>query len=608
MDAAEPRQQQEEQEPKASMEKTVKAGFSVDDDSSSDAGEPVQNHRGWKAMPYVIGNETFEKLGTIGTVSNLLVYLTTVYHMQGVSAAILLNVFNGTSNLATVAGAFISDTYLGRYTTLAAATICSFTGMVILALTAALHSLHPPSCNPKAAGVQCQGASGGQLAALLTAFFFLIIGAGGIRPCNLAFGADQFNPRTADGRRGIASFFNWYYFTFTVAMMVSATVIIYLQSNVNWALGLAVPAALMGLSCAVFFMGTRLYVCVRPEGSPFTSFAQVLVAAVRKRHLRRQGGTGANTLFDPPHRSKVVSKLAYTDQFTCLDKAAMLTPEEDALCADGKTPTDPWRLCSMQQVEEVKCLARIIPVWSSGIVYFVVVTQLGTYVVLQAAQTDRRITASSSFQIPQGSFVVFVMLALTLWIPVYDRLLVPVLRRITKREGGITLLQRIGIGMVLSVVTMLVAAAVERRRRRIGPGSPMMSCFWLVPQQVLAGLSEAFAAIGQTEFYYRQFPENMRSVAGALYFLGWALASYASGLMVTILHRTTGWLAQDLDEGRVDLFYLVTGAIAAVNLVYFMACARWYRFKKSDDDHTGSGAGDTDLDESPKKAANAAPV
>ncbi|KAM0880811.1 hypothetical protein ACQ4PT_033323 [Festuca glaucescens] len=607
MDAAEPRQQQEEQEPKASMEKTVKAGFSEDDGSPSDAGEPVQNHRGWKAMPYVIGNETFEKLGTIGTVSNLLVYLTTVYHMQGVSAAILLNVFNGTSNLATVAGAFISDTYLGRYTTLAAATICSFIGMVILALTAALHSLHPPSCNPKAAAEQCQGPSGGQLAALLTAFFFLVIGAGGIRPCNLAFGADQFNPRTADGRRGIASFFNWYYLTFTVAMMVSATVIIYLQSNVNWALGLAVPAVLMGLSCAVFFMGTRLYVCVRPEGSPFTSFAQVLVAAVRKRHLRREGGTGANTLFDPPHRSKVVSKLAYTDQFLCMDKAAMRTPE-DALCADGKRPTNPWRLCTMQQVEEVKCLARIIPVWSSGIVYFVVVTQLSTYVVLQAAQTDRRITASSSFQVPQGSFVVFVMLALTLWIPVYDRLLVPLLRRITKREGGITLLQRIGIGLALSVVTMLVAAAVERRRRWIGPGSPMMSCFWLVPQQVLAGLSEAFAAIGQTEFYYRQFPENMRSVAGALYFLGWALASYASGLMVTILHRTTGWLAQDLDEGRVDLFYLVTAAIAAVNLVYFVACARWYRFKKSDDDHTGDGAGDAGLDESPKKAVNAAPV
>uniref|UniRef100_A0ACD5WA47 Uncharacterized protein n=1 Tax=Avena sativa TaxID=4498 RepID=A0ACD5WA47_AVESA len=611
MDTVKPGQQQqreEEQERKAGMEeKTVKAAFSPEEeDDESGGGQPVQNYRGWKAMPYVIGNETFEKLGTIGTLSNMLVYLTTVYHMESVSAATLLNVFNGTSNLATVAGAFVSDTYLGRYPTIAAATICSFIGMVILTLTAAFPTLHPPTCNPKA-GEQCQGPSGGQMAVVLASFFFLVIGAGGIRPCNLAFGADQFNPGTADGRRGIASFFNWYYFTFTVSMMVSGTVIIYLQSNVNWALGLAIPAVLMGLSCAVFFMGTRLYVRVRPEGSPFTSFAQVFVAAARKRQLRRQrGGTGENPLlFDPPHKSKLVSKLAYTDQFPCLDKAAMRTPE-DTLRADGETPTDPWRLCTVQQVEEVKCLARIIPVWSAGMVYFVVVTQLGTYVVLQAAQTDRRISAKSSFEIPQGSFVVFQMLALTLWIPVYDRFLVPLLRRITKREGGITLLQRIGIGLALSVVTMLVAAAVERRRRQIGPGSPMMSCFWLVPQQALAGLSEAFGAIAQTEFYYRQFPEHMRSVAGALYFLGWALAAYASGFMVTVVHRTTGWLAQDLDEGRVDLFYLVTAAIAAVNLVYFVACARWYRFKKSDDDH--AGAGEVCLDESPKKATSASPV
>ncbi|XP_047084000.1 protein NRT1/ PTR FAMILY 2.11-like [Lolium rigidum] len=600
MDSAKPQQQQEEKERKASMEtKTVEVFSSeqeADSSSSEDAGEPVQNHRGWKAMPYVIGNETFEKLGTMGTISNMLVYLTTVYHLQSVSAAIMLNVFSGTSNLATLAGAFVSDTYLGRYTTLAAATISSFIGMVILTLTAALHSLHPPSCNPKA-GEQCQGPSGGQLAALLTSFFFLVVGAGGIRPCNLAFGADQFDPRTADGRRGIASFFNWYYFTFTVAMMLSATVIIYLQSNVNWALGLAVPAALMGASCAVFFMGTRLYVRVRPEGSPFTSFAQVLVAAARKRHLPLPDAT--TQLFDPPHRSKLVAKLAYTDQFTCLDKAAVLAPK-DAPHADGKTSADPWRLCTVQQVEEVKCLARIIPVWSSGIVYFLVLTQLSTYTVLQAAQTDRRL-GNSGFQIPQGSFIVFNMLTLTLWIPVYDRVLVPALRRVTGREGGISLLHRIGVGLVLSVVTMAVAAAVEHERRR---RSAPMSCFWLVPQQVVAGFAEAFASIGQTEFYYRQFPENMRSVAGALYFLGFAVASYASGLMVTVVHRTTSWLAQDLDEGRVDLFYLMTGAMAAVNLVYFVACARWYRFKKSDDD--AAGAGDTDLHE--KASANSAPV
>ncbi|RLN29356.1 protein NRT1/ PTR FAMILY 2.11-like [Panicum miliaceum] len=548
----------------------------LSDDDEAAAGEPEENYRGWKAMPYVIGNETCEKLGTIGTTANLLVYLTTVYGMKSASAATLLSLWGGTVNLAPVLGAFLSDSYLGRYATIALASIASFLGMILLTLTAAVPSLHPHGS---------AGPSASHMAVLLVSFALLAVGAGGIRPCNLAFGADQFDPRTPAGRRGINSFFNWYYFTFTIAMMVSATVIIYLQSNVSWALGLAVPATLMGLSCALFFMGTRLYVRVRPEGSPFTSFAQVVVAAYRKRRLPPPNN--GELLFDPPHRSSLVSKIAYTDQFVCLDKAAVVVTPDDELTADGTTATNPWRLCTLQQVEEVKCLVRLLPVWSSGIVYYIVLTNLGNYNVLQAMQTDRHL-GRSGFQIPAGSFVVFNMLALTVWLPVYDGVVVPALQRVTKREGGITQLQRMGAGIALSIATMLVAAAAERHRRAVGDAT---SCFVLVPQQMLAGLSEAFAVIGQVDFYYKQFPENMRSVAGALLFLGFAIASYASGVMVTVVHRTTGgsdgrpdWLTQDLNQGRVDLYYLVIAGMAAVNLVYFVACARWYRFKESDSD------------------------
>jgi dipeptide/tripeptide permease len=510
------------------------------------------------------GNETFEKLGTIGTTANLLVYLTTVYGMKSANAATLLNLFGGTTNLAPLLGAFLSDSYLGRYATLGLASVASFLGMLLLTVTAAVPSLH-------------SRASGAPLAVLLASFALIAVGSGGIRPCNLAFGADQFDPRTPAGRRGIASFFNWYYFTFTVAMMVSATVIIYLQSDVSWALGLAVPAALMGLSCALFFMGTRLYVRVRPEGSPFTSFVRVLLAAYRNRGL--PAPSGAEELYDPPHKSSLITKIVYTDQFRCLDKAALAVEDQ------GNKHSSSSSLCTLQQVEEVKCLVRILPVWSSGIVYFIVLTNLGTYSVLQATQTDRRVSRSSGFQIPQASFVVFNMLALTLWIPLYDRLLVPALQRLTKVEGGITQLQRIGVGIALSVATMLVSAGVEHHRRKLGDAT---SCFVLVPQQVLSGLSEAFAMIGQVEFYYKQFPENMRSVAGALLFLGFAIASYASGLMVTVVHRTTGgpnrpdWLAQNLNQGHVDIYYLLIAAMAALNLLYFIACARGYRFKKPD--------------------------
>lgn len=100
-------------------------------------------YRGWGAMPYIIGNETFEKLGTLGTSSNLLVYLTAVFHMPSVDAAALLNAFNGTTSLAPIAGAFLSDAFLGRYSTLAFASIASL--LVCPSVPPSVPPISPPA-------------------------------------------------------------------------------------------------------------------------------------------------------------------------------------------------------------------------------------------------------------------------------------------------------------------------------------------------------------------------------------------------------------------------------------------------------------------------------
>ncbi|KAJ6844679.1 protein NRT1/ PTR FAMILY 2.11-like [Iris pallida] len=559
--------------------------------------EPATKHRGWKAMPYIIGNETFEKLGTLGTSANLLVYLTTVFHMRSVGAATLVNVFNGTTNLAPVFGAFLSDTYFGRYWTLGCASVSSVLGMLILTLTAGIPNLHPPKCD-QLRGQACAGHTPWQLVVLLAAFAFLVVGAGGIRPCNLAFGADQFDPRTESGKKGISSFFNWYYFTFTFAMMVSSTVIIYVQSDVSWTLGYAIPTLLMVVSCAFFFVGTRIYVVVRPEGSPFTGIAQVLVAAFKKRRSKLPDNP-KQALFDPPHTSALNSKLPYTQQFRFLDKASIIELADD-IKPDGSAE-NPWRLCSLQQVEEVKCLARIIPIWSAGLLFNVAMVQVGNYVVFQALQSDRRL-GTTGFQIPAGSFSIFGMIALTFWIPLYDRAVVPWLRKHTRNDGGFTLLQRMGIGIVLSVVALVVSAVVEARRRSYassrqtlgtatgGGAVSSLSSLWLVPQLVVFGIAEAFNTIGQIEFYYKQFPENMRSIAGSLFFCSLAVSNYLSGFMVSVVHRTTGgggggegnWLAEDLNEGRLDYFYLLIAAMGVLNFIYFIVCATWYRYKSLD--------------------------
>ena len=181
-------------------------------------------------------------------------------------------------------------------------------------LTAAISKLHPPHCGTKETHELCKGPTTSQLAFLLTGFGLLITGAGGIRPCNLAFGADQFNPATESGKRGINSFFNWYYFTFTFAVMMSVTFIVYLQSNVSWALGLGIPPCLMFISCVLFFAGSRIYVKVKPQGSPLTGVVQVLVAASKKRYLK-QPDHPELSLFSHIPKNYINSKLPHTDQF-----------------------------------------------------------------------------------------------------------------------------------------------------------------------------------------------------------------------------------------------------------------------------------------------------
>lgn len=185
--------------------------------------------------------------------------------------------------------------------------------MFLLTLTAAVPNLHPPNCKSQETGT-CSGPTPWQMAFLSSALGLLVVGAGGIRPCNLAFGADQFNPKTESGKRGISSFFNWYYFTFTFAMMISLSIIVYVQSDVSWAWGLGIPAFMMFLSCVMFFIGSRIYVKIKPEGSPITGVMQVIVAAMRKKQLTLPEQPW-NSLFSHVSKSTMNSKLSYTDQF-----------------------------------------------------------------------------------------------------------------------------------------------------------------------------------------------------------------------------------------------------------------------------------------------------
>ncbi|XWS68882.1 hypothetical protein CRYUN_Cryun04dG0131800 [Craigia yunnanensis] len=541
---------------------------------------------GWKAMPYILGNETFERLATFGLLANFMVYLMREFHMDQVSASNVLYIWSGVTNFVPLVGAFISDVYVGRFRTIAVASVASFLGLLTITLTAWIPHLHPPECKPEQQlHGHCIGPNSAQLGVLLTGLALLSVGSAGIRPCSIPFGIDQFDPTTEEGVKGISSFFNWYYTTFTVVILLTLTLVVYIQDSVSWVIGLGIPTLLMGSSIILFLMGTRIYVHVKPQGSIFSGIVQVFVAAYKKRQLKLPAeGQEFGVFYDPPLKENALSKLPLTNQFRFLNKAAVIM--ENELQPDGSP--NKWRLCSIQDVEEVKCLIRIIPIWASGIISFTSMAQQGTFTLSQALKMDKHL--GPKFQIPAGSLGIISMITIGIFLPIYDRIIVPALRKFTKREGGITLLQRTGIGIFFSVLAMIVSGVMEKKRRTsaiLHPGVAPISVFWLAPQLILMGLCEAFNFLGQIEFFNKQFPEHMRSIANSLLFCSLAGASYLSSMVVNIVHHVSGghgrpdWLTSDINAGRLDYFYYLLAAMGTFNFLYFLYVARHYRYKNN---------------------------
>ena len=270
----------------------------------------------------------------------------------------------------------------------------------------------------------------------------------------------------------------------------------------------------------------------------------------------------------------------------CLNKAALFTGIELNM---DESSRDPWRLCSIHQVEELKCLLKIMPIWVSTIIIFLPIVQASTFPVSQALKMDRHL--GHNFQIHPGSISVITLLTIGVVLPFYDQVIAPKLEKITKQEGGLTTLQRISIGHASGILSMVFAGLIERRRRHlaISLGAPdgvaPMSVLWLAPQFIFIAFFHVFADVGQIAFFNRESPDGMRSIGNSLLYLSQSAASNLSSIIIKIVHNFTGkhgqpdWLHNDINKGRLEYFYFIIAGLIMLNMVYFIFCARRYTYK-----------------------------
>ncbi|VAH64185.1 unnamed protein product [Triticum turgidum subsp. durum] len=464
---------------------------------------------GLRTIPFIISNEIFEKVATYGLQANMVVYLTKRYNMTPATSAMVLYLWSALTNFLPIGGGVLSDVFFGRFPVIALGCVVSLSGMCLLLVTAILPVYKKtPGCdpaNPRACTMlTCQ------LPLLFTSFLLMSLGAGGIRPCALAFGADQLDKRDNSTKnvRRLQTFFNWYYTVLGISLVVAVLVIVYIQDHMGWVVGFSVPVVLMLAALMLFLAGSPLYLKAEADRSVLVGIVQVLVASYKNRRELLPPETAEASCF---HNKAGSRPRVPTKKMVSMNRACVLRNPSKELNSDGSA-CDPWRLCTVQQVEDAKAVIRVLPIWSTGIIPGVIVAQV-MFPVLQAGTMDRQMGKAN---IPAASYSVFGIVTLTVWVAFL-----------------------IGLADALNLIGQIEFYYSEFPKTMSSIGVSLLA------------LGIGFGAV-----------------------LGSAIVGIMNS--ATGGDGRDSWLSSNLNRGRYDYYYLVLAALSVANLVYFIWCSWAY--------------------------------
>ncbi|GFP83880.1 protein nrt1/ ptr family 5.8 [Phtheirospermum japonicum] len=386
-----------------------------------------------------------------------------------------------------------------------------------------------------------------------------------------AFGADQLENgddlplMKTESNKGSdkSKFFQWWYFGICCGCLLGVSVMSYVQDNLGWGLGFSMPTLFMLASILMFLCGNRFY----------------------KRKGRGDGN--GNSLADIVRPVKaIVSKIV--NLRNCPRRIELDLQERASLCNPDQhndNVTDNVTLVENDEervhpLQAAKIVLRLLPVWMVLLPFAVIFQQPATFFTKQGMTMRRNI--GTDFKIPPAALQSSITVSIVILMPFYDKFFIPLVRIFTRDEKGISVMQRMGIGMFLSVIAMIIAAITEKKRLGLSQsvdlltGDVPLSIFWLLPQYVLLGISDIFTVVGMQEFFYEEVPVRMRTMGIALYTSVFGVGSFLSAILIWVIEGLTrgegNWFSDDMSKARLDKYYwflAISGVISLLGLVAF---------------------------------------
>ncbi|KAJ0978757.1 hypothetical protein J5N97_014231 [Dioscorea zingiberensis] len=549
---------------------------------------------GFKATMFIFGMTGLENIGFVANMVSMVLYFMLQMHYNLADSATTLTNFMGSTFLLTIVGGFIADTYLSGLTTVLVFACFEILGYILVTIQAHWDDLRPPaSC------LTCK-LEGKKASLFYISLCLLAVGYGGVRGSYPSLGADQFDKENPKERKQLASFFSWLIMSITLGATLGVTIIVWVSTERSWALGFFIGMLCAILGFTIMALGKPFFRVRVIKDSPLLRILQVIVVAIRNRKLRLPDNPEELYEFNETEDEFIQEIIPHSEQFRFLDKAAVIPPNSNRDQA--------WKVCSVSQVEELKILIRMMPIIGSTILMNTCLAQLQTFTVQQGNIMDLHL---GSFLVPAACIPVIPLVFMSALLPVYELSFVPLARRFTGHPTGISTLQRVGVGLVLSGMSMAIAALVEvKRRNSFNNEGKLISLFWLSYQYGVFGIADMFTLVGLMDFFYNEAPLAMRSLSTSFTWLTLSFGYFLSTVFVRVVNSVTakgtvsghGWLyGLDLNQNRLDLFYWFLAVLSCLNFALYIWCARWYKYRKgsnsSHDEHVMVGlSGRKDVD------------
>lgn len=394
-------------------------------------------------------------------------------------------------------GAYIADTYWGRYKTICWAVFITLIGHILL-IVAAVPSV-----------ITHKGAIGAFSVALI------VMGLGtGLFKSNISpLVAEQYQRKklfvvtTKDGERvivdpamTISRVYMYFYLFINVGALIGQITMTYSEKFVGFYLAFTLPTIVFLLCPIVLWLGRNRYRRSPPTGS-------VLATSLRLFGYAARGRWSLN-----PYRTY---KNMTQDDFW-----------ENAKPSNIKGQKPAWMTFDDKWVDEVRRGLKACSVFLWFPIYWLTYNQLNNNLTSQAA-------TMATHGLPNDVLSNLDPFALIIFIPICDLLLYPALRR---AGVNFSALKKITLGFFTGSLAMIWAAVVQHYIYKTSPcGYKASDCtgehtsplnVWIqTGSYVLIAFSEIFASITGLEYAFTKAPQNMKSLVMAVFLFTSAVAS-----------------------------------------------------------------------------------